>query len=110
MTTTTSYGTWNNHGDRWHSTVEDTVSNTLDGGAPEWRERMHSSGAFAQICSEYRAQIEEALPPDVSLCGNEFYGPSDDTEKSWEGELDISSLIEDIDLEAIVEKHNIDLV
>ena len=107
MERTTEYGSWNVLVDRYHSTVEDTVTAQLDGGPPEWQERMRSSGAFGRVCEDYRAAVEAALPPDVSLCGNAFFGPDFASEKSWDGELDITSLVEGIDLSAIIDAHDV---
>lgn len=110
MSTTTTYGSWNNHGDSYALTVEATVENSLNGAPFEWVERLTESGALATIVSEYRDEIEAALPPSVSLCGNEFIGPACVKDRDWEGDLDISGRIEEIDLFAIVERHDPDLV
>ena len=108
MTTTTSYGTWCNHGDRYNVSVEATVTDYIGGGDREWRERVESSGAFDKMVSDYRDAVNEALPASVSLCGDEFYGPYYEADHDWDGELDIAGLIEDIDLGEIVERHDPD--
>lgn len=108
MSTNTSYGTWNNHGDRLTSNVETTVEDSLNGGSGEWVERMRTSGAIAKIISDYRDAIEAALPPSVSLCGDQFIGPAYEADCDWDGDLDISGCIKAIDLYAIVERHDID--
>lgn len=110
MITTTSYGTWNNHGDAYALTVEASVAEALGGAPNEWCERMENSGAIAKIVSEYRAAIEAALPPSVSLCGDEFIGPAYEADVDWDGELDLTARIEKINLFEIVEHHDVDLV
>lgn len=109
MVTTTSYGTWNNHGDKYNTSVEASVTDAINGGDADWRERVDSTGAFDSIVADYRQAINDALPDSVSLCGDEFIGPYYDDDCGWEGELNISELIEEIDLFAIVEKHDPDL-
>lgn len=108
MTTTTDFGTWNNHGDSSELTLEATVLMAINGGDSEWRERMETSGALEKIAAEYRAAINEALPEGVSLCGDQFYGPYYDEDRAWDGELDISEIIGGIDLFALVSKYDVD--
>lgn len=109
MTTTTDYGTWNNHGDRGELTVEATVANFLNGGDTDWQERVESSGAFDKMVADYRDAIQAALPDGVYLTGNEFIGPAYEADHTWEGELDLHGRIEGIDLGPIVERHDPDL-
>lgn len=115
MTTTTSYGTWNNHGDRTNTTLEATVIDYINGGDSEWRERIEADGSFDAMISDYRQAINDALPDSVSLNGDEFYGPYYDADKDFDGYptdefggLDIASIIEDIDLGDIVAKNDPD--
>ncbi|HEU5429586.1 MAG TPA: LysR family transcriptional regulator [Actinocrinis sp.] len=103
MTVTTSYGTWNNHGDRWNTTVEATIADAINGGDAEWREAMESTGALDLIAETYRQAINDALPDGVSLSGNDFYGPYD----ADDAELNIAEIIEGVDLNAIIERHDI---
>lgn len=109
MVTTTGYGTWNNHGDRSNLTVEATIADFINGGDDDWRERIETSGAFEKMAADYRAEINEALPDGVSLCGNEFIGPYYAADCDWDGDLDISGIIGSVDLGAIVERHDPDL-
>ena len=108
MTTTTSYGAWVNHGDDSNRTVEATVADYIGGGDADWRQRVESSGAFERMVDDYRAAINNALPDGVSLCGNEFYGPYHDDDCTWDGELNISEIIDGIDLAAIVDRNDPD--
>lgn len=108
MTTTTDYGSWNNHGDSYELTVEATVLNYLNGGDSDWQERVESTGAFDHMVSDYRDAIQAALPEGVFLTGNEFIGPYYEADQSWEGELDIHALIQEIDLTPIVDRHDPD--
>jgi len=118
ITTTTSYGTWVNHGDRYNVSVEATLTDHINGGGSEWCDRVESTGAFAKMAADYRAAIADALPDSVSLCGDEFIGPAYPEDDEWDGyatdedgRLDISACIEnaDIDLDAIIERHDPDL-
>lgn len=117
MTTTTSYGTWNNHGDQCNVTVGASIADAISGGDADWRERMGSSGALDRIEADYRAAIDEALPDGVQLCGEEFYGPYD-TDQAIEQQMaafeddedPIRSVIEGVDLQAIIEAHDVDAV
>lgn len=109
MVTTTSYGTWNNYGDRSNSTVEATIADFINGGDDDWRERVETSGALEKMAADYRAEINKALPDSVSLCGNEFIGPYYATDYDWDGDLNISEIIASVDLDAIVERHAPDL-
>lgn len=108
MVTTTDYGTWCNHGDRYNLTVEATVCDAINGGDNEWQERVQSTGAFDRIVSDYRDAIDAALPEGVTLAGDQFYGPYYEADWTWDGELDIAGLIEAIDLYEIVARHDPD--
>lgn len=108
MTTTTEYGTWNNHGDRSALTVEDTVTSYIGGGDSEWVERCETTGALENMVAAYRTAINNALPNGVSLAGDNFYGPYYETDQDWDGELDIAEIITGIDLGAIVAEHDPD--
>lgn len=99
MTTTTSYGTWTNRVQPYENSPEDGLNGYLGGNDPA--EYDMDSIYFA-----YRQAIEDALPGDVSLCGNEFIGPAhpepgefDDYPTDEVGDLDIGTIIEDIDFD-----------
>ena len=108
MITNTDYGTWVNHGDQYNVSVEATLTDYLNGGDSEWCERVEASGALDAMARDYRDAINAALPKGVTLCGNNFYGPYYPADYTWDGELDISEIIEGIDLGAIVERHDPD--
>jgi hypothetical protein len=108
MTTTTDFGSWTNHGDRYELTVESTVLNFIGGGDSDWRERVETSGAFDRMVSDYRDAIQAALPEGVFLTGNEFIGPYSADDYTWDGELDIHAIVESIDLGAIVDANDPD--
>lgn len=104
--TTTEFGTWANHGDKYNVSVEASVADAVSGGEADWRERLEASGAFAQIVAEYRDAINAALPDRVSLAGNDFYGPYYEDDHTWDGELDIAGIVQGIDLDEIVERND----
>jgi hypothetical protein len=109
MTTTTSYGTWVNHGDTTNLTVEATVADAIAGGDADWRERVESTGAFDSMVTAYRDAINDALPEGVFLTGDEFIGPYFTTDCDFDrDELNLAEIIEGVDLFAIVEKFDPD--
>lgn len=115
MTTTTGYGTWNNHGDSSALTVEATVAGYISGADSEWIDRIQADGSFDDMVAAYRAAINAALPDGVSLNGNDFYGPAYDADKDFDGyptdedgALDITAIITEINLAAIVDEHDPD--
>lgn len=103
MTTPTSYGTWLNHTE--HSlSPESVLLDYINGGDSDWCHRVDESGAFECMASDYRDAVQAALPEGVWLTGNEFIGPAYEKDYSWDGELDISEIIEGIDVGPIVER------
>ena len=114
MATTTTLGSWVNH-TTYNLTVEDSVATYISGGDREWRERVEASGAFERMVSDYRDEINAALPPGVFLTGDEFIGPYYEADQEFvasdypctdEGDVDIAEIINGIDLAAIVERHD----
>ncbi|PVC80536.1 hypothetical protein DBP19_35965 [Streptomyces sp. CS090A] len=113
MTTTTSYGTWTNQINTYSTGPDADVLDYINGGDADWRELLEKSGAFGEMVAAYRAEIEKALPPDVSLCGTEFIGPwqpepgdFDGYPVDEDGALDIAACLEGIDLEPIIQAHD----
>ncbi|WP_371793057.1 hypothetical protein OG285_32525 [Streptomyces sp. NBC_01471] len=111
--TTKSYGTWCNRINQYSTSPDADVLNVINGGDSDWRELLENSGALALIRDEYRNAINAALPPSISLCGDEFIGPAypDDDEfdgyaTDKHGALDLAAVLEDIDLEPIVERND----
>lgn len=107
MVTTTDYGSWTNYTDALN--IGTTVLDYVNGADSDWQQRMEASGAMAAIERDYADAINAALPDGVALCGDQFIGPFYDADCHWEGELDIKEIIENVDLAAIVERHDIDL-
>lgn len=107
MTALTRYGTWVTYADRLM--VEDTIHDFV-GTSPDadWYKRIQRSGALERMAEDFRAAVNAALPEGVSLHGNEFYGPYYEDGRHWEGELDISGIIDRVDLAAIVARHDPD--
>ena len=102
---TTSYGTWCTEADHSSTTVEDSVLKAFGSYGPE-------AFDFEAIVSGYREAINEALPSSVSLCGNEFIGPVLNEQVTNDElieliELDIKSVVDNVDFWAIVAKHEI---
>lgn len=104
MIPTTSIGTWCNFGDSYSTSVESTIADFLNGGDADWRERMEESGATARIAEDYRDAVDAVLPVGISLCGNEFIA---DVDVDFDAD-EIKEAIEEIDLGAIVERHDVD--
>lgn len=105
MVTTTGYGTWCNRVDSMNVSVEATVA---DAFGPEGAEGFD----FDAIVADYRDAINEALPERVTLSGNEFIGPAHPEDITWGDELDdgygdlkIKEIVDGVDLQAIIGKH-----
>lgn len=109
MATTTNYGTWYNH-TGYNLTPGADILDAINGGDSPWQQRMEESGALERIESDWRDAIQAALPDGVWLTGNEFIGPhdSDPTFTDEIADFDIKAAIENIDLEKIIEKHDVD--
>ncbi|MBD0743617.1 hypothetical protein [Streptomyces sp. CBMA152] len=112
-TTTTSYGTWCNRVAQYSTSPDADVADYVGSGDSEWVERLQASGALEQMQSDFRAAINAALPPSISLCGDEFIGPAypedgefDDYPSDEDGSLDFKAMVEDIDLAEIVERND----
>lgn len=112
--TTTDYGTWCNTVNHSSTSPDSDVVDYIGGGDKEWRQLLEASGALDTIQLEYREAIDAALPPSVSLCGDEFIGPYEPEDDEWngypvdeDGALDIKACVEDIDLAPIVERNDI---
>ncbi|MGQ4513679.1 hypothetical protein [Streptomyces sp. DW26H14] len=116
MTTTTSYGTWCNRVDQYSTSVEHSVAEAFGSfGADDYD--------FDGIVRAYRDAINAALPDSVTLAGDEFIGPAYDADCDWtgypttevpdgledeyEGGLDIAAIIEGVDLNTIMERHEL---
>lgn len=118
MTTTTTYGTWTNCVNTYSTSPEADIIDYITGGDADWRDRMESTGALDAIAAEYRRAIDVALPFEIALCGTEFIGPAypdAEDQAAWRdyprdesGCLDFRAAIEEIDLAAIIEKHDVD--
>jgi hypothetical protein len=109
MTTTTGYGSWNNH-QKHTLTVEQAIADAISGGDTDWLQRMDTSGACDTIATAYREAIQAALPDGLWLTGNEFIGlhPTDPDYTDDLADFDITAAIEDTDLYAIVERWDVD--
>lgn len=115
MSTVTSYGTWCNRVNLYSTSPDADVNDAVNGGDPEWRERIERTGALDEMKTAYRAAINAALPPDVNLCGDEFVGPwrpdadaFDGYPKDGYGGLDIAAAVAAIDLYKIIEQYDPD--
>lgn len=106
--TTTSYGTWLNHGDDTNDTVGGTILDAVNGGDREWIERMEASGALERIEDDYRAAINAALPERVSLLrSNEFQGPKFEADYTWKDDFEIKDVVKGVDLQEIIDRHDV---
>lgn len=112
MTGTVKYGTWSalTRGTRDNPTQAETVEATL---AVFLGENFNDYDTRA-IIADYREAVNAALPNQVSLNGNEFYGPSankangfDDYSRTERGELDIAAIVDSVSLEEIAWEHNL---
>ncbi|MCB1290778.1 MAG: hypothetical protein KDB45_04510 [Mycobacterium sp.] len=98
---TCSYGSWyRNVGDS-SGTVLGEVEDALDG--------EFTDDEVAAIAEAYRDAINEALPGEVQLCGDEFYGPAYELDTTGypvdeDGRLDIAAIVDSVDFWDIVER------
>lgn len=101
MITNTSYGTWYNH--QGHElTVEESVAVALTDYADDYDTDA--------IASDWRDAINEALPDQVALAGNDFLGPYYEEDFTWEGGaegLNIREIIEGVDFWEIAARHEL---
>lgn len=103
MTTTTRYGTWCNRVEPSASEIKDTVVPYLGDFVDDYD--------VLGIVDEYRDAINAALPPDVYLSGSEFVGPADvrtfdGYPTNEDGYLDIKAIVDEIDLDEILSRHD----
>lgn len=103
MTTTTSYGTWCNRVDPYSTSLEASVEDALGDFASDYD--------VDGLVAAYRRAINDALPPSVSLCGDEFIGPwqpgpgeFDDYPHDEYGGLDIRAIVNSVDFWQLAEK------
>lgn len=105
MVTTTIYGTWTNRVDTYSTGVEESVAEYF---GPDGSDGFD----FDAIVRDYRDAINDALPDGVTLAGAEFIGPAYPEDVTWGtelhdgwGRLNIRAIVERVDLDAIVERH-----
>ncbi|MEU8310770.1 hypothetical protein AB0C84_45305 [Actinomadura sp. NPDC048955] len=103
MVPTISYGDWSSHCGGG-LTVKISVAAFLGESAENFD--------VDTIAARYRDAIDQALPPNVSLCGDEFYGPHYEMDQHFEnhpktdqGALDIATIITKVDLAEIARQH-----
>lgn len=106
--TTTSYGSWVRATDSSAFTLDGEVADALLAGCDF---NDYSDEQIAVVAAAYRAAINEALPPGVSLCGDEFYGPAYEKDCNFDGypvdangSLDIPAIIESVDFWGLVDE------
>lgn len=104
MTTTTSYGTWNNQVERYSANLATTVVESLGDYGDEYDVNA--------LTADYRDAINTALPASVTLAGDEFIGPHQPDANEWDGyptdehgQLDIKAIVDDVDFWEIARKH-----
>lgn len=95
MITTTSYGTWNNQVEPCSLSLDSTVESAIGND--------YEADVVEAVARAYRAAINEALPPSVSLCGDEFYGPAYLSDCDFAGYPVVDGDPEDLDIKAIVD-------
>lgn len=94
MTVYTQYGTWTSRVHPYNSTLEAEVADALDNWDVD-------EATLDAVCAAYRAAINRALPHEVALCGNEFYGPAFAEFTGYPtdemGILDLSAIVDSVD-------------
>lgn len=99
----TTYGTWSNQVELHSNSPDDQV----DAYLTDWPHGYDIAG----IKRAYRDAIDQALPVDVALIGNEFIGPAIPEAGEFDGypldeygSLDFAAIVEDIDIAEIAER------
>lgn len=105
MVTTTIYGTWNNRVQPSDQNLESSVANALGDYASDYD--------MDAVAADWREAINEALPENVTLAGEEFIGPYYDEDRTWvpdqedeDGRLDLKAIVDGIDFWAIAARHD----
>lgn len=81
------------------------IADSISGGDSDWRKRMEQSGATDRIEADYRKAIDELLPEDVWLTGEQFI-----CDINAEVDFDLlREAIDAIDLDEIIARHDVDL-
>lgn len=98
---TTSFGSWYRNVDDSSATLLGQVEDALNG--------EFTDGEVAAIAEAYRDAINDALPGEVQLCGDEFYGPAMELDTTGypvdkDGRLDIAAIVDSVDFWGIVER------
>lgn len=101
---TTNYGTWAQLAGTLSIRV--TVADFVHGGGDEWVARLHRTGAFDRIVDQFTNKINEVLPDNITLIGDEFYGLFDcpteirDSIRDFIDSVDLSRIVQDNDPDA----------
>lgn len=100
MTTYTRYGTWSSRVHPLNLTLESEVADALD----NWEV---DEDTLEAVCKAYRAAINAALPHEVALCGDEFYGPAFAEFPGYPtdeaGLLDLEAIVDSVDFWLVAE-------
>lgn len=105
MATTTSYGTWVNNVDDLCLTVEQYVADALGDYAGDYD--------LDGLVGAYRAAINDALPHNVALAGDEFIGPYYEADQDFDGypltddgALDIKAIVDGINFWSLAAEYD----
>lgn len=99
---TVRYGSWLSYGDTQRRSVESTVEAYLLQHCHEPLDDLKENGTFTKIVADYRDAINKALPNRVDLVDDEFFGPANPVDFTWErGELDLRGIVKQVDLAEI---------
>ena len=98
---TCSYGSWYRNSGDSSATLLGQVEGALNG--------EFTDNEVSAVAAAYRAAINAALPDEVQLCGDEFYGPAFELDTAGypvdeDGRLDIAAIIDGIDFWGIVDQ------
>lgn len=102
--TNTSYGTWTNRVERYSANLATTVVESLGDYGDDYD--------VDALTAAYRDAINDALPAEVTLAGDEFLGPAKPDADEWDGyptddlgQLDIKAIVDGVDFWEIAEKY-----
>lgn len=94
------YGEWCNF-QGWENSIEGTVETTLGDAADDYD--------VPAIALDWWRTINETLPDGVTMSGNEFFGPCDPADYTWDGAIEavITELIKSFDVWTIAPRYEL---
>lgn len=84
----------------------DVVTSYISGAGTEWCERAVENGAFERMVDDYVSALQNALPEEIILSGDEITGPYESCGNPDLMEQIRVALTETVDIAEIVMSHD----